>query len=202
MAYTVEEFKKLESKHGAYATWAIWKQSKDRTDERDVACIEAALSDLNSNYVFVGLNISSPVSIWGNFRGGKHDRKLKYALNNTSLRGSYMTDLFKNIVEPSSASFYKKVNGDSNLINENVQRFIEEMKDVKITSDSTFVILGTENSYTGKLFNKHFKQHFPNNKVVYHRHYSSRGTDKEWVESCWKTLNVNASFENVFNSYQ
>ena len=96
--YSTSEYTYLKEKYGGYASWAIW----DYQNQRDTFVIDKNVAQLSSWYVFAALNISKELrdEPWANFRFGKHDRKLKYACNDTALRGAYLTDLFKGIPEP------------------------------------------------------------------------------------------------------
>jgi hypothetical protein len=196
MAYSLTEFEKLEKEYGKYSTWAVWSYLKDR--ERDVTCIKENLDYLNSRYVLIALNISSEIGIWGNFRG-RHCRKLKYALNDSPLRGSYMTDLFKGIVEPNSIQFYKYIKDNIELINSNVELFKKEMQAINISPDTVFLIFG---NLTAKLYKQYFKGYFPNQKTIYHHHYSRRGTDKDWVEGFWDKVGIGADFNLIKDKYK
>jgi hypothetical protein len=200
MVITEKDFIEIKDKHSRYGSWAIW--SYEKKNEKSVNEIYENINSLHSNYVIIGLNISSLVKDWSNFRGGRHDRKLKYAFNNSKIKGSYMTDLFKDIVNPVSTNFYKYILDELELISENVKLFCEEMKNVKISNETKFIIMGTKTSNTGKLFQKYFSCFFPDNVIIYHRHYSSRGTDKAWVESVWKDLGIRADYEDEVRKYK
>lgn len=200
MAYSTVEFENIKKKYGKYSTWAIW--SKDRTNENSVNCIGEDLESLNSSYILIGLNMSRklrPWENWENFRGGKHDRKLKYALNDSPLRGAYMTDLFKDINNPNSVDFLNFINENPELIDKNVKLFKEEMNDIKVSSETKFIILG---GLTGKLYKQYFNQHFREIEVLYHKHYSARGTDEDWVKGIWKELGIEADFNKIKEKYK
>ncbi len=199
MAFNENEFQLLENKYGSYGSWAVWSDSKRQ--EKSTSVIRENLSDLNSRNILIGLNISADIDTWGNFRGGRHDRKLKYAFNNSFIRGAYMTDLFKNITEAKSNNIPKLLRQNPDIITRNVSMFIDEMRDLKISSATRFIVLGTEKSILAKYFKSHFQGFFPANPVMYHRHYSSRGTDKDWVESMWKALGIKADFQQVLMQY-
>jgi hypothetical protein len=202
MHFTEAEFKKLSSTYGKYAGWAIWNYSRSRDIERSTSIIDDNIALLNSRNVIVGLNVSAPIDIlWSNFRGGTHDRKLKYAFNDT-IRGSYITDLYKGIVNPSSVELDKYISKNPDILQENVQFFLEEMKSIRLSMESRFIILGVENGILARHFNKHFQRHFLSNPVVYYRHYSSRGTDKEWVEGIWRKLDIQNHFGSVLSKYK
>ena len=202
MNLTPEEFNNLTNSFGSYGSWAIWSNAKSRSAEKLTNPIFENIGLLNSKHVIIGLNISKPVSTWGNFRGGTHDRKLKYAFNDTELKGSYMTDLFKDVVNPNSVSFFKYIEAQPHLIQQNVELFKKEMSAIKITTDTTFILMGTETSYLAILYNKYFRIHFPHVKVIHHRHYSSRGSDQEWVESMWQTLGIDLNYNEVLQRYK
>ena len=80
--------------------------------------------------------------------------------------------------------------------------FKQEMSDLKISSSTTFILMGTEKSILATLYQKYFRIHFPDIKVIYHRHYSSRGSDQEWVESMWQTLGVELEYQGVHQKYK
>ena len=174
--YSLDEYNNLEKKYGFYSSWAIWNEEYPS----DTSVIKDNLNDLNTKYVFLALNISAPLKKkWGNFHGGKHDRKLVKSCNKTKLRGSYITDIFKGIVDADSSALK---NLPEDVIKKNVDFFHEEMRDIKIDSDTTFIILGTESSLVSKYFNKYFQQGY-DNKVINYYHYSYYTlTDIEWVE--------------------
>lgn len=196
--YNIGEFKNLTIKYGSYSSWAIW----DYKNEGDVSIIRNNIKNLHSNYIFLALNVSGAgVKDWSNFHGGSiHDRKLKYASNDNKLRGSYITDIFKDIIEPVSSKIKNILT--EHIINKNVSLFNQEMKDIKINNDSIFIILGTPKSLISQYFNKYFKQGYKN-QITYHYHHSYYGLkDKEWVQSLWKKLNINQDFYSTFQKYK
>lgn len=193
--YDYYHFKELESKYGHYASWAIWNEF----NENDSLIINKLFQELNNNYVLIGLNVSKDIEIkpfWSNFRSGKHDRKLKYACNDTSLRGSYMTDLFKEIVEKNS---FKLKRIDTMIIRKNVDFFIEEMKDIKINNDTRFVIFGQLAFY---YYKEYFMKFFFNTCINYTHYSDFSKTDKEWVLGLWKTLGIIADYNEVIKKYK
>lgn len=192
--YSIDEYKILTSKYGSYSSWAIWNYK----NSTDTAIIDHNFEQLHSRFVLLGLNFSRPLIKaikWSNFHDNSHARKLRYACNDTKLRGSYMTDIFKGIVKSRSTNFekiltYKKIKEDVNFFN-------EEMMDIKINSDSQFIIFGTPKSTIARLFNKYFKQNYRNH-IIYYYHYSYFTlTDKEWVNGFWKKLNINQNFDLI-----
>ena len=193
--YTLDEYKTLTSKYGSYASWAIW----DYQDSEDTTIIDKNFDQLHSKFILLGLNISRPLSNkppWSNFHDNSHARKIMYACNNTQLCGSYMTDIFKGIVEPISTKI--GTNLTDKTIRENVNYFKQEMVDIKLKDDSQFIIFG---ELALQYFAKYFKQGYKNN-IIYFKHYSSRGTDKNWVEGFWKKLNINQEFDLTIKKYK
>jgi hypothetical protein len=179
----------------------VWRNEKEK--RADTSCIEQHMDILHSRYVFLGLNISKPLAgVWKNFHGGKHDRKLLYAINDTKLRGSYLTDMYKNIVEPKSNQLHKFIESQPDLLRANVDTFRNEMSDIGVKEDTVFVVLSAERSRTALHFIQYFKPHFPNNPVIFHRHYSYLMKDRDWVESFWNTLGINADFNSIIKKYK
>jgi len=197
--YTIDEFNDLNSKYGSYASWAIW----DYKNQSNSSIISQNIDQLHSKYILLGLNISQPLenTPWSNFhRGPSNVRKLKYACNDTKLRGSYITDIFKGIIEPASAKFRSVLT--DRIINENVSLFNQEMRDIKISDVSQFIIFGAQNSLLAQCFNAYFKQNHKN-QIIYHYHYSYYGlTDKEWVRSLWEKLEIDQDFDSMVGKYR
>ena len=191
------QFLKLQKKHGHCSSWAIW----DTDNEADPAIIQSHIKDLSAKYIFVAYNASGTdvlVGPWANFRGGKHDRKLKYACNHTELRGSYLTDLFKDIKEAKAKNV--KPHLTDRVIQKNVTYFLSEVSDLGATQETIFVILGAA---AGHHFRKHFLEHLGAVKVIYATHYSYYGwTDKKWVQHLWKKLGIKANYEAIQKNYQ
>lgn len=196
--YSIEEYKKLTSKYGSYASWAIW----DYENENDTSVINQNFNQLHSRYVFLGLNIASPLTekSWINFHGGKHDRKIKYACNDTKLRGSYLTDIFKGIVASRSTKFESILTDE--IISKNVNLFNKEMRGIKINEVTQFIVFGPPNSLLAKCFNKYFKQKYKNHVIYYYHYAYFTLTDKEWVNGLWKKLNINQNYDLTIKKYK
>lgn len=185
---TKSKFEEIKKIYGRFSTWAIW----DENNESDTEIIENNIDKLHTNWIIIGLNISKPVGVWGNFRGGKHDRKIKTAFSNTNILGSYMTDLIKKS-EKSSTEIEKEVKQGNLDISEQVKSFVEEVRFVGVNDKTKFIIFGDT---ARNLYDEYYERHFPENKVYYLKHYSSRGTDKDWVEKVWDRLNIDLEFNN------
>lgn len=192
--FNINEYNNLALKYGSCASWAVWDYKK----ENDTLIISQNYKQLHSKFIFLGLNISRSLinDPWINFHNGKHDRKIKFASNDNKLRGSYITDIFKDLPEPNSNKIDDILTLE--LIDKNVKLFNQEMRDIKISDDTKFIIFGKK---AFEEFNKHFKQNYKN-KIIYHRHYSSWGTDKEWVEDFWRKLNIIQNFDLTIEKYK
>lgn len=185
--YGLSEYNNLISKYGLYASWAIWNPEKPS----DTAVIDKNIHQLHSTFVLLGLNVSRSLTNrpWSNFHDNSHARKLRYACNNTKLRGSYITDLFKDIVEPKSNNLRSVLT--EGVIEENILFFDQEMRDIQITDDTRFVIFGTPTSLLARCFNDYFKKRYKH-QVTYYYHYSYFVlTDEQWVNGFWKVLGIN-----------
>jgi hypothetical protein len=197
--YNNEEYNILASKYGSFASWAIW----DYKNQSDASIIGENRGSLHSKFVLLALNFSQGLikQTWGNFHYGPSNvRKIKFACDDNKLRGSYMTDLFKNMVEKNSAKVKNLL--DEDLIKRNVDLFNQEMQDIKIDNDSTFVVWGVPSSELALYFNKYFKQDYKN-PIIYHTHYSYYGiSDREWVTSLWGKLNIHQDYEVTVEKFR
>jgi len=196
--YNIDEYNTLASKYGSYASWAIWDYEKST----DTEIINRNFEQLHSKFVLLGLNISRPLTSkpWANFHDNSHARKIKYACNDTLLRGSYITDLFKGVVEPQSAKFRNALT--EKIISENVAFFNQEMRDIKMNDDTQFVVFGTPTSQIGQCFNSYFRQN-NKNRIIYYYHYAYYTlTDKEWVMGFWKKLDIDQNFDITIQKYR
>src|ERR1035437_9851634 len=182
--YTLKKYNELEKKYGSYSSWAIWNED----NKKDTCIIRTNYKQLNSKYVFLGLNISKDCNLagWQNFHGGRQDWKLVGTCNHTKLRGSYLADIFKNIPIKTASELKKYIQKNQKVIKQNVDFFNKEMKDIGMTKNTVFIVLG-------KTAQDYFRDYFQNvykNKVVNYLHYSAWGTKKEWAEGLWKKLGI------------
>ncbi|OGU11940.1 MAG: hypothetical protein A2X61_13540 [Ignavibacteria bacterium GWB2_35_12] len=203
--YSMPKYNELRKQFGNFASWAIW----DKNKEYDTEIIDKNIKILHSNFVFVGLNPSKNLRKvkWSNFRGGKHDRKLKYACEIDCLRGSYLTDLFKNFTKKSSSELKKEIDKkNKNFIKKVFKDFQSELDKICFNPQKGKIIL------LGDTVQKFFKKHFKLNDndplkkcILNYKHYGCWGTDKDWVEGLWDKLVIKYkvnSFENIKKLYK
>ncbi|MBI1833357.1 MAG: hypothetical protein HYR90_00880 [Candidatus Andersenbacteria bacterium] len=198
--YKLDEYEELKRKYGSYGSWAVWRHN----NESDTSVIDEHVEELHSRFIFLGLNVSQSLgsAAWVNFHGGKHARKLKYALNDTKLRGSYITDIFKDLPAPKSSDIVKILADDPSLITQNVEFFKREMADIRVTAESVFVVLGTPTSYISRYFRTYYHHNFSNLKFVNYYHYAYYAlTDSTWVEGLWNELGVEARYDHIRGMY-
>ncbi len=190
----LERYNEIRRQFGKVASWAIWNPHPKA--EHDVSVIDNCIDTLHASVVMVGLNISCELdSDWSNFRGGKHDRKLKYAFNTSPFRGAYMTDIVKGNENAEVKS--SKVVDDIRAVNINIAdhtiRFQKEMNLVGADSETIFLVFGNE---AQRLFKQYLSNHYP--RFIPCPHYSKRGTDAEWVEGIWSLLEESISESPLF----
>ncbi|MBK8467050.1 MAG: hypothetical protein IPL32_14610 [Chloracidobacterium sp.] len=180
MAIDLNTFEKLGKKYGDVGSWAIWNPS----NAKDTGIIAENMLTLKPSIVMGGLNISAFRSeTWSNFRGGKNDRKLIYAFNDSPYRGAYMTDLIKGEIEPKSYKLIQMLRSDPVKTRKHIEVFRDEMSDIGADSQSLFILFG---GYVSNLFAEHLGQNFANSVSV--PHYARHGTDLDWLEDTWKIL--------------
>ena len=135
-------YKNLQFEYGDMASWALWKRPgstpKSNTGDMSIWDDPNLLNILNPDYVFVGLNGSGKHDgylalnrPWFNFHSDsphQQDYKLRYALMDTPLWGSYITDIIKEYQEVDSAKVKTYLQHHPEVIEKNVRLFRQEMK--------------------------------------------------------------------------
>ena len=136
----------LKEKYGDVSSWAVW--NTDYTDSepgrniKDLSMFASPdLTELNTGFVFVGLNRSGrpkdgdagkkpdePGDPWFNFHAGRNDFKLRYALRGTRYWGSYMTDAIKDLQETDSVEVEKTLGKEPERVEENLKGLREELE--------------------------------------------------------------------------
>ncbi|MGZ4951553.1 MAG: hypothetical protein ACXV5K_11055 [Halobacteriota archaeon] len=191
-----EQYNELSGRYGYWSSWAIWNH-KDATD---TGVITLCRKELNARYVLLAYNMSIELPRdrppWRNFHGWMHYRKVMYACNDTELRGSYMTDLFKGVIAPRSNKVKDSLTDE--LIADNVESFRTEMAEVGADEDTTYIVFGKETAEIARMFKTHFLPHLGDVSVVYYYHYAYyRLTDRAWVEGFWDKLGIDADYNSI-----
>ena len=128
-------YRLMKRKYGDDASWAVWCPQTDKKAPKSnmgnmawAKDEEKLCSELNPNFVFVGLNKSkrpkeksedenSNAKIpWKNFHSGYsrgNSYKLRYALKDTPFWGAYMTDIIKEIPDKDSNKVVQAIKTNS-----------------------------------------------------------------------------------------
>jgi hypothetical protein len=117
------------------------------------------------------------------------------------LRGSYITDLFKGVTHPNS----KKVKDclTPALIRKNVAFLLNELADVGVSEETTYVVFGTYSAEIAQMFRKHFLPHMGDVSVEYYYHYAYYALkDRDWVEGFWDKLGIKADYNAIRAKYR
>jgi hypothetical protein len=144
------KFNFIKEKYGYWSSWAIWAEvgNTPKSNVGDLSVFEGDefLSQLNPNFVLVGLNISRadievPLANFHSSLSRAHDYKIRYAAKDTPLWGSYMTDVIKDFNEVDSGKLvtYLKKNRQFEL--DNIKVFKQEICDLGV-SNPILVALG------------------------------------------------------------
>ena len=165
---------KLLAKYGQTSSWAIWSapkngnwKSKDSIGDLSVFSNANICAQQNDEYIFVGLNPSRKISSapWSNFHSNDRyaqDYKLRYALKDTKYWGSFMIDLYPDIVDVNSADAMGKATSAATNISDLIQIWNI------LGEKATVVAMGNE---AWKVLRKILPANIPLVKI---KHYSAR----------------------------
>lgn len=141
-----DNYNTLKEKYGDVSSWAVWNtdyaDSEPGRNIKDLSMFASPdLAELNTGFVFVGLNRSGrpkdgnaekkpdkPKDPWFNFHAGRNDFKLRYALQGTRYWGSYMTDAIKDLQETDSVEVEKTLGKEPERVDENLKGLREELE--------------------------------------------------------------------------
>jgi hypothetical protein len=138
---TKEQFDLIRSKHGQYASWAVWAAAGARPTSNvgDMSVLDPEtnpdlLAVLNPAVVMLGLNISRPVleplSNFHDKRPQAKDFKIRFAFEGTRFYGAYMTDVLKFFVGAESSKVMSTVRKRSDILNNSAAKLCEEFRDL------------------------------------------------------------------------
>ena len=137
-----QNYEMVKEKYGFVSSWTIWKKAgktpKSNTEDMSWIYAPDLLSELNTGYVFVGLNASSTHGDqnghwnipWSGFHSGysyQHDYKLRYALVETRYWGSYITDVIKHYPEVDSGKVKSYLRRHPEIVKKNIKEFEKEI---------------------------------------------------------------------------
>lgn len=184
-------FVRIREKYGHYSSWAVWlkpgstpKSNMDTTIFRD----SSIMSQLHTNFILVALNISRQVKIpFGNFHlnySEATDYKTRFALINTPLWGSYMTDIIKDFEEISSGRMMQFLNNHPEFEKENIKSLLTEI-DFIGAKNPILVAIGI-GSY--KILKRNLGTKFRIMAIPHYANYNSKEKYREQVLTVLKDL--------------
>lgn len=172
-------YRSMMHQYGCVGSWAIWEDVdvKPKSNVGNMRIFERddLLKILNTQHVFVGLNISRNLidKVWGNFhdfRSASTDYKIRYALRDTTLWGSYMTDIFKDLQEKDSKKVPHFLEKNKTYEEQNVNFFLEEIFHLGIQKP----ILVAFGKMVHEILNKHFDKKFEIKLIPHYASYMSK----------------------------
>jgi hypothetical protein len=187
------KFEFIKEKYGHWTSWAIWAEAGDapKSNVGDLSIFSGDnfLSQLNSEVILVGLNISrgdikSPLANFHDARSEATDYKIRYALKDTPFWGGYMTDIIKDFNEKESGKMMSYLRVNKEFEDKNVEIFYEELKD--LGSVSPIIIAFGNDAYS--ILTRNFKDQYRVLKVPHYANYTSKERYREQVQDLIKSI--------------
>ncbi|MBQ7133830.1 MAG: hypothetical protein IJO20_04975 [Ruminococcus sp.] len=189
-----ESYDKLKKYYWDVASWTIWLspngKPKSRMGDMSVFDDPDLLNKLNNRFVFVGLNGSGKHDDylqsdlpWFNFHSSLpsgNDYKLRYALMDTPLWGSYITDIIKYHPEVDSKKVKEYVRSHPDVLKKNIESF---KKELEFLGGNPIVVALGDDSY-----NFIVKNLTGAYQVVKVKHYSSRISKEDYRDNVLSVL--------------
>jgi hypothetical protein len=190
------KFKLIKDTYGHFASWAIWAEVGEKPKDNvgdlsffDIEKKDGLLEKLNPNVVLVGLNISRKIQVpLGNFHDGRSqsmDYKLRFALKETSLWGSYMTDIIKDFEQKASGKMMSYLRSDKNFEKENVNIFKEELRVLDV-EQPTIIAFGAD---TFKVLARNLGEQYDVWMMPHYSKYISKEKYREEIVSIIESKN-------------
>ena len=187
MPVSKEKFEVIKNKWGQYASWAIWENTqpgdrvKARIGDLDIfKPTDELLNTLRTDIVLVALNAADrdiPEVAFSPFHDSSShamDYKMRYAFKDTSLWGSYITDIFHNLRETDSSKVNKFLAINPAYTASQIERFTEELEDIAGSNNKPILIA------LGRKVKELLDMYVADKYVVYELpHYSFSGLNKE-----------------------
>jgi len=187
------KFEFIKEKYGHWTSWAIWAEAGDapKSNIGDLSIFSGDnfLSQLNSEVILVGLNISRgdikfPLANFHDARSEATDYKIRYALKDTPFWGGYMTDIIKDFNEKESGKMMSYLRVNKEFEDKNVEIFYEELKD--LGSVSPIIIAFGNDAYS--ILTRNFKDQYRVFKVPHYANYTSKERYREQVQDLIKSI--------------
>ena len=187
MPVSLEQFKKIKSKYQYLSSWAIWATEGEtpKSNIGDLTVLDPninknLLSQLNSEVVFVALNISRgdikiPLGNFHDHRPVATDFKIRFAFKDTPFWGGYMTDIIKDFEEKISGKVKDYLSKNRDFEKQNVDIFLEELNDIG-AKNPVLIAFGNE---VFNILNRHLKDKFKIIKVPHYANYTNKEKYRE-----------------------
>jgi hypothetical protein len=136
---TLTQYELIRSKHGEYASWAVWAESsgKPKSNMGDLNHFEdpEIIHHLRNDVVMVALNFSRTIATtpFINFHDANpraQDYKIRHAFKDTPYWGAYMTDVIKRHVDVVSSQVMKYLKANPTVVLKNLELLREELADL------------------------------------------------------------------------
>jgi len=190
---TREKFDFIKDKYGYYSSWAIWsdENEKPKSNIGDLSILDPdpnsdLLSQLNTEVIFLGLNISrgdikTPFANFHDARPEATDYKIRYAFRGSPYWGGYMTDIIKDFDQKISGKVISYLKENRSFEEANIGRFRRELIDIGAVNP-TLIAFGNT---TFDILNRNLKDSFRILKVPHYANYSSKETYRKQVKAIW-----------------
>lgn len=136
---TKTQYELIKSKHGEYASWAVWAETsgKPKSNMGDLTHFADPdiIYQLKSNVVMVALNFSRTIATdhFINFHDANpraQDYKIRYAFKDTPYWGAYMTDVIKRHVDVASSQVIRYLKEQPEVVSKNIEVLRDELSDL------------------------------------------------------------------------
>lgn len=187
-----EKFQAIKEKYGYWSSWALWAEVGDtpKSNIGDLSVFEGDefLNHLNTEFVLVGLNIAradieKPLANFHSPLSRAQDYKIRYAVKDTLLSGSYMTDVIKDFNEVDSGKLLTYLNKNKQFELDNIQVFKKEIQDLG-TLNPILVALGDA---TYDILARNIAE-YKVLKIKHYSHYMSKEKYREEVSMLLETI--------------
>ena len=175
MAVSRQLFEFVRSEFGLFASWAVWAEvgARPKSNMGDLSIFdepneESLLGVLNTDFVIVGLNISTinieiPLS---NFHGENGEvYKARYAFEDTPLWGAYMTDIIKDFKESKATKMMDYLRANPDEETSHCSTFESELGQIR-AERPTLIALGND---VFEILDRRFANAY---KIVKLKHYA------------------------------
>ena len=188
---TRKKFEDNKKNYGRYGSWAVWAEvtDKPKSNMGDLTILDpdinkTLLHELNPNIILVALNFSKIIDmkIFGNFhaRGTATDFKTRFAVKDTILWGSYMTDIIKDHPEMDSSKVSVYLKKHPEVILKNIKKFKKELDSIG-AKNPKIVAFGVE---VHEILQKNLSDY----KIVKIPHYAIHVSKENYREQVKKVI--------------